>query len=287
MRQRNEPSKTDGAARRAAAAEKYRIQAIDRAVMVLNCYDFERKELGVRDISALTGLHKATAHRILVALEHNGFIEQDPHTGSYHLGLELFRLGQLAVGRLEVSEIAHPHLAELTDQVKETSHLAVLEGTEVLYLDKVEGLRALRMRSRTGRRNPAYCTSLGKAMLACLDDDHVRTLLATTEFVAFTVHTLQSIDDLIENLRVVRRRGYALDDEESELGLICVGAAVRDHMGAMVGAISVSAPKARLRPAAVSKVAEQVKQTAESISARLGYRLANGGPRRLSVQMTR
>ena len=253
-------------------AEQYRIQAIDRAVMVLNCYNFERKALGVRDISALTGLHKATAHRILVALEHNGFIEQDPHTGDYQLGLELFRLGQLAAVRLEVRDIARPYLQELTERVRETSHLAVLEGTEVLYLDKVESQHALRMPSRTGWRVPAYCAALGKAMLACYDDDEVRRRMGKTKFVQHTPHTVRNMDEFIESLKVVRRRGYAVDNEEIEVGLACIGAPLRDHLGQVVGAISISAPSARLRPSGIPEVAEQVKLTAEAISDRLGYR---------------
>lgn len=259
-------------------SEQYRIQALDRAVRVLNCYDFEHRELGVRDITAMTGLHKATAHRILVALEHNGFIEQDPHTGNYHLGLELFRLGQLAAGRHDVRELAHPYLEELTADVRETSHLAVLEGTDVLYLDKVEGPHALRMPSRVGQRVPAHCTSLGKAMFACFGDAEVRRRLARSRFVQHTPKSHRGLDDLLEDLKTVRRRGYALDDEEIELGLMCIGAALRDHVGAMVGAISISAPSARIRPVAV-KIAEQVKHTAEAISSRLGYRPAEPAPR--------
>lgn len=261
------------------ASEQYRIQAIDRAVQVLHCYDFEHRELGVRDISAMTGLHKATAHRILVALEHNGFIEQDPHTGNYHLGLELFRLGQLSASRLDVRELAHPYLEELTASVRETAHLAVLEGTDVLYLDKVEGPHALRMPSRMGTRLPAHWTSLGKAMLACFDDDDVRRRLAKIKFVQHTPKSLKDIDELIEDLHTVRRRGYALDNEEAELGLMCVGAALRDHSGDMVGAISVSAPSARMRGPVLTRVADEVKHSAETISGRLGYRPTESAPR--------
>ncbi len=279
MRPSSAEEKRAAGASRAGSSEQYRIQAIDRAVMVLNCYDFEHKELGVRDISALTGLHKATAHRILVALEHNGFIEQDPQTGNYHLGLELFRLGHVAGGRLEVRGIAHPFLSDLTQRVRETSHLAVLDGVEVLYLDKVEGPHALRMPSRTGWRVPSYCTSLGKAILACFSDEEVRQRLARTKFVQHTPHTLKNLDELIESLKVVRRRGYAVDEEEVELGLSCIAAPLRDHTGGMVGAISISAPTARMRPAAIPKVAEQVKRTAELISTRLGYGMAAPGHR--------
>lgn len=267
------------AAAKRGAADRYRIQAIDRAVSVLRCFDFDHKALGVRDISSRTGLHKATAHRILAALEHNGLIEQDSHTGTYHLGLELFRLGQLVAGRLDLREVAHPHLIDLTDNVSETSHLAILDGAEVLYLDKVEGPHALRMPSRTGRRIPAYCTSLGKAILSGFDDDEVKRQLAKTRFVRYTEHTIVTLDDLLEELKTVRRRGYAVDNEEVELGLTCIGAGLRDHSGATVGAISIAAPSARLRPAMVPKVAEQVKQAAAVISQRLGYGLVNSGPR--------
>ena len=251
--------------------EQYRIQVLDRAAQILHCFNFEHKELSVGEITARTKLHKATVHRILRALEHNGFIRQNPDNGKCHLGIRLFELGQLAVARLDVREIAKPYLEALSRETAETVHLAILDGNKVLYLEKVEGPQALRMPSRVGRHIPTYCTSLGKAMLACLDDDEVRRILKDETFEGLTPATKRSIGALLEDLKKVRRRGYSIDDEEIERGLRCVGAALRDYTGQMVGAISIAAPSARLTDKMLKTVGRRVTEMADEISAELGF----------------
>jgi DNA-binding IclR family transcriptional regulator len=256
---------------RASGAERYRIQALDRAVDILNCFQIGQPELNVRDIAERTGLHKSTAHRILMALQHNGLVEQDPRSGRYHLGLQLVKLGEHALQRLDVRMIAHPQLEDLAAQTRETVHLAVLDGDQVVMLDRVEGQHALSTPSLPGRLFPAHSTSLGKAILAGLDDVEVRRLLGSRTLKRHTAKTLQSVDALLDDLRGVRRRGYAVTDEELELGLCTAGAAIRDRSGAVVAAISVGGPTARLRGSRLTAVAEAVKKTAAVISAQLGY----------------
>jgi DNA-binding IclR family transcriptional regulator len=255
----------------AASSRLYRIQAIDRAVSVLNGFDFEEPELSVSEVAARTRLHKSTAHRILMALHHNGFIEQNEATGRYHLGLDLFRLGQLAVSRLKLPDVARPFLQELMEQTHETTHLAVLEGQEVLYVMTLEAANALHMPGRVGHRIPTYCTSLGKAMLSSMADEQVRAMFRGQRFHQYTPKTVKSVEALLRDLAAVRRRGWSLDNEEIETGLRCVGAAIRDHTGALAGAISVAGPSARLRPETIPELAALVKGKAAAISARLGY----------------
>ena len=126
------------AARAAGDLRLYRIQVIDRAVEILNCFSFDHPNLSVTEIAARTGLHKSTAHRILMALEYNGLIRQTPETGHYHLGVKLFGLGNQAVARLSLRDAAKPYLIRLMEETKETVHLAVLDEGQVLYLEKVE-----------------------------------------------------------------------------------------------------------------------------------------------------
>jgi DNA-binding IclR family transcriptional regulator len=240
-------------------------------VQILNCFSFEKRELSVSEIAARTKLHKATVHRILWALEHNRLIRQSPETGRCFLGMKLFELGQQAIARLDLREIARPHLEKLSQETRETVHLAILDDNQVLYLEKVEGPHALRMPSRVGRHIPTYCTSLGKAMLACLDDDEVRRILQDENFEAHTPSTVKNISALLSDLEKIRRRGYAVDNEEIERGLRCIGAALKDYTGQMVGAISIAAPSARLTDKILPSLGRRVVVSADAISRELGY----------------
>jgi IclR family transcriptional regulator, KDG regulon repressor len=252
-------------------ASRYRIQALDRAAAILNCFGLDRPELNVRDIAEKTGLHKSTAHRILMALHHNGLVEQDAPSGRYHLGLQLVKLGEHALQRLDVRVVARPHLEELAGQSKETVHLAVMDGDQVVMLDRVDGPHALATPSLPGRLFPAHCTSLGKAILAGMDDVDVVRLLGSRPLKRHTARTITSVEALLAELRTVRKKGYATAEEELEVGLCTVGAVVRGHSGAILGAVSISGPSARLRTATLNALGERVKKTAERISAQLGY----------------
>jgi len=254
-----------------APVERYRIHVIDRAAQILDCFGFDHQELSVSEIGAKTGLHRSTAHRILMALEYNDLIKQTPSTSKYHLGIKLFKLGHQAVSQLNLREICRPFLSRLMNDTKETIHLAVLDDDQVLYLDKVEGPHALRMPSRVGRYIPTYCTSLGKAMLSCLDDQEVKSILRRQTLKPHTENTVKNINQLLADLRSVRKRGYAVDNEEIEIGLRCVGAPLRDYTGGMVGAISVAAPSARLSEKNTPVIGRMVIAIAAEISEQLGF----------------
>ena len=252
-------------------SSRYRIQVLDRAVEIMDCFGFDHKELSVSEIGNKTGLHKSTTHRILMALEHNQLIKQNPETGKYHLGLKLFKLGNQAVLQFELKEVCRPFLMRLMDKTQETVHLAILDNDHVLYLDKVEGPHALRMPSRVGRHITTYCTSLGKAMLSCLEEIEVKRILQNQVFKALTPNTIRNLDLLLADLRTIRKRGYSIDDEEIEIGLRCVGAPIYDHTTKMVGAISVAAPSARLTTQKIPAFGRMVMEVAAEISKELGY----------------
>lgn len=275
MRQEKDPAtaRTNETLQRTPKARsgRYRIHVIDRAAQILDCFGFDHQELSVSEIGAKARLHRSTAHRILMALEYNDLIQQNAENGKYRLGIKLFRLGHQAVSHLNLREICRPFLTRVMNETKETVHLAVLDEDQVLYLDKVEGPHALRMPSRVGRRIPTYCTSLGKAMLSCLDDQEVKNTLHVQVLRPYTANTVKTLSQLLTDLRVVRKRGYAVDNEEIELGLRCVGAPIKDYTGAMVGAISVAAPSARLSSQKIAAVGRLVVATAEEISEKLGY----------------
>jgi IclR family transcriptional regulator, KDG regulon repressor len=252
-------------------SDRYRIHVIDRAAQILDCFGFDHQELSVSEIGLKTALHRSTAHRILMALEYNDLIRQNPETGKYRLGIKLFKLGHQAVSHLNLREICRPFLTRIMNETQETVHLAVLDDDHVLYLDKVEGPHALRMPSRVGRHIPTYCTSLGKAMLSCLDEQEVRAIVGKQPLTAYTTNTVKNVEQLLADVRAVRKRGYAVDNEEIEIGLRCVGAPIRDHTGGMVGAISTAAPSARLAEKKIPVFGRLVMAIAAEISEQLGY----------------
>jgi IclR family KDG regulon transcriptional repressor len=271
MRQIKKPLAVVVKPRLQRTSDRYRIHVIDRAAQILDCFGFDHQELSVSEIGAKTGLHRSTAHRILMALEYNDLIKQDPDTSKYHLGIKLFKLGHQAVSQLNLREICRPFLSRLMNDTRETIHLAVLDDDQVLYLDKVEGPHALRMPSRVGRHIPTYCTSLGKAMLSCLDDQEIKGILRRQTLKPLTKNTVKNIDQLLADLRSVRKRGYAVDNEEIEIGLRCVGAPLRDYTGGMVGAISVAAPSARLSEKNTPVIGRIILAIAAEISEKLGF----------------
>jgi len=255
---------------------RYRIQALDRAVAILNCFDANDPELSVREVGERTGLHKSTAHRILMALQHNGLVEQNPASSRYHLGLQLVKLGEHAVARLDVAVIARPLVAELAARTGRRVHLAVMDGDQVVILDRADGADAAPIPSLPGRLFPAYCTALGKAMLANLDEQEVRRILGKRPLKRFTARTITSVEMLLADLRTAARRGYAVADQEMGAGIITVGTAIRNHTGATIAALSIAALAIESRGPMLSNLGEEARKTATLISTRLGYRRPPG-----------
>jgi DNA-binding IclR family transcriptional regulator len=251
-------------------------QVVDRVVDILESFVRLGPELGVSDISRALGLKKATTHRLLASLRRRGIVAQDPQTRRYRLGMKLWELGQLATTGVDWLERLKPFLQELTDVTGETTHLAVLNDGQVLYVEKVESTRSLRMPSQVGRRLPAHCTGVGKALIAFLPEEVVRSLVARRGLPTFTPNTITDQVRLEAELATIRGRGYSVDDEEIEEGLVCIGAPVRDHTSHVVAAVSIAGPSSRLRPDTIERHAESVVRIAEAMSAALGSPGASG-----------
>jgi len=248
---------------------------LDRAVAILNALATARQDPSLAELSVLLNLHKSTVHRLLMILEGYRIVERDSKTGRYHLGLRLFELGAVAVGTFSIRERARTYLEHLVYEVNETVHLCVLDSGEVLYLDKIEPSRSVRMASRVGRRNPAHCTAVGKAMLAYLPERDVDEILRRFPPQRLTPRTITTPLELKSELSQIRERGYSIDNEEVEEGVRCVAAAVLDHSGKPLAAISVSAPAFRLTLEKVAVVAPSVCRAANALSEESGYRGAH------------
>lgn len=245
-------------------------QVVDRIVDILETFTRLGPELGVTDISRALDLKKATAHRLLASLRRRGLIAQDPASRRYRLGMKLWELGTMAASQVDWVERVHPYLEQLTERTGETTHLAVLNDGQVLYVDKVESNHSLRMPSQVGRRLPVHCTGIGKSLVAYLPDEVLAGLVARRGLPAFTRNTIVDLEALRAELARVRERGYSVDHEEIEEGLVCIGAPVRDHTAHVVAAISVAGPSSRLRPETHAGHAAEVVAIAAAMSAALG-----------------
>lgn len=251
-------------------AGRYRIQAIERAVAILEAFSADEPELGVSEIAGRLGLHKSTVHRFVVNLEAAGLLERNRLTGRYRLGLRIFELGGLVLQQMNLWEEALPYLEGLVRDTGETGHLAVFDSGEAIYIEKVEARRSLRIPSAIGRGYPAHATSLGKALLANQDNETIEAVIAEHGLRRCATRTICERDDLLVELERVRSQGYAVDDEEYEEGLRCIGAPIVGHTGHVVAAIGIGGPVTRVTPERVEELGALVMAAAAGLSHRMG-----------------
>ncbi|MGH3004753.1 MAG: IclR family transcriptional regulator [Gaiellaceae bacterium] len=249
-------------------------QTLDRALNVL--LEVGRngdRGLTLAECSAILGYSKPTTHRILRTLTRRDFLRVDKERGLYSLGITNLRLGMAFLERLDLRREALPVLRRLAAGTGETVHLGTLSGTEVVYIEKVESPQAVRMFSRVGDTMPAYSTGIGKAVLAFLPEDELDDHLPA-RLVPRTERTIVDRDDLREELRRIRARGYSTDDVENEEGIRCVGAPVFDHSGRVAAGVSVAGPAQRVTPERFAELGELVRSQADAVSAAVGHGMA-------------
>lgn len=251
--------------------ERYLINSILRACGILKCLSTERGGFKVSGVARRLHLDRSTTYRILLSLEKCGFVEKDEKTGEYSLGLGAFEIGSAYLRRVDLAQAAKPIMDALSVKVQETVHLAILSGTEILYLDKVDSPRSLGVISKIGQRGPVHCTALGKALLAFLPPEERFPIMDQICFQAFTQRTITSKKKLDRELNQVQRQGYALDHREIEEDVECIAAPIRDHLGKVIAALSVSGPQKKIGTPLESRVVKEVRNAASLISSRLGY----------------
>jgi DNA-binding IclR family transcriptional regulator len=249
---------------------RYRVQVLERALAILDVLAETQGDYGPAELSRRLSLHKSTIHRLLFVLQEHGFVRSV--NGRYSLGMRLFELGSRAVARIDVRQYAHPFLSRLVDQTGETAHLAVLLGSEMVSILNVQSPKKLRTPVTVGGRTPLHCTSVGKAVLAFMPDAERHRIMSGLTFPRFTRKTLVSRAALAAELVRTRGRGYALDNEEIEEGMRCLGVPIHDYSGRVVGAISIAGPTFRVTTRRVPELARAVLAAGEELSATLGYR---------------
>jgi IclR family transcriptional regulator, KDG regulon repressor len=256
--------------------------AVDATLQILDLLLASDAPKGITDLSRELGLSKATAFRIVHTLADAEVLECDPAQGKYRLGRKLLQLGSAVLTRLDVPEIAMPYLEVLMRRFQEEIHLGVFVQGEVVYISKVEALQLQRMNSRVGLRAPAYCTSIGRALLAYQPEVVIDGVLREP-ILAYTPRTVTDPDGLRAILRAVVENGSATTYEEFEVGLNSVGAPVFNAPGSVIAGVSISGPAHRLNAAKVSQILPELVEATAAISAELGF----SGTRPLAVHRRR
>jgi IclR family transcriptional regulator, KDG regulon repressor len=252
----------------------YRVQVLDRALAALEILAGRASECSLAELCAMMKLHKSTVHRLMMVLEQHRLVDKNPDTGRYRLGLKLFELGSKALGTTDLRRHARPYLDRLQRELGETVFFCVLDEGQVFYLEKIESQQSVRTACTVGSRAPVHCTAVGKAMLAELGDTEVDEIVRRWGLKAMTENTITSAPALKTELKAIRSRGYAIDNEEKEEGLRCVSAAVRGDSGKLLAALSVSGPAFRVTRERVPEIGRAVMHAAGELSQQLGYKPA-------------
>lgn len=248
-----------------------KVNSVDRALVILEYLGTQTKEVGVRELGQAIGLSKSSVHRILQTLRARGFVRWNPDNARYSLGLRAFEVGCGILRSMEAHSVAKPYLEQLVNALGETAFLGVLDDAELVYIDKIDGRRSVRMYADIGARRPLYCTGIGKALLAHLDRAEIDRILAAKPLIRHTKNTITDPDLLRQELEKIRKLGYAEDNEEMEEGLYCVGAPVFNYSGRPVASMSVAAPKIGQQPLQKDRIIKHLLQAAQEISTKLGY----------------
>ncbi len=247
-----------------------RIQVIDRAVALLDAIGRYPEPVSLKVLGAETGLHPSTAHRILASLTANGFVERD-QSGHYRFGVKLLRLGVRLHADVDMRAAALPVMEALREETGETINLTIREGDEVVYIEKVSPNRSLIAQRLVGTRAPLHVTAVGKLMLAAGGEAAMRAYADRTNLPAFTRNTITDLDGLTQACITALAEGHALDDEEAELGVGCIGVILRDGVGRVAGGLSISAPMHRRQLEWI----KPLRAAGDAISGQLG---AKAGP---------
>ena len=267
------PSAVAGANAASAVKEgaSGRLSSVTSALLVMKAFSAEEAEIGISSLAKRLKLAKSTVHRLAVTLASEGFLEQNADNGRYRLGLSLFTLGALARRRMDVPNVSRPLLGVLRDKYQEAATLAILSRTSIMYLHNLESGRAIGIRAYIGDLKPAACTAEGRVLLA-FSPPAVLAEVLKEGLEARTPRTITEPDALQRVLDEVRLAGYAIDDEESEVGMRCVAAPVRDISGKVIAAVGLAGPTQRLTKKDLRAMAPEVVATGEAVSVRLGYR---------------
>jgi len=258
-------------------------QSLKRGLAILSSFSSTRALLGVSELSREVGISRSSAHRYIATLEVLGYLEQDRRTRKYRLGPRVLDLGFSAINSMELRQIAAPHLQALSDETGHTVNMAVLDGIDILYIERCrtssQGQRDIDLNLHVGSRLPAYCTSMGKILLADLPRDEQKKRLAQIQLSKRGPNTLTAKTALLEELGRVRACGLAVNNEELAYGLRSIAAPVQGQDGDVVAAINLAVHRSLVSMEdLVVRLGPALKATGRQISARIGFRHPDGEP---------
>jgi IclR family KDG regulon transcriptional repressor len=241
------------------------VRAVDRALDVLLCFTNQTPELTMTQIAEQVGIHKSTAHRLLATLENKRFIQRDPETGIYRLGIRLLQMAYLTLEQNDLRRLAAPFMHYLCDQYEENIDLTVLDDTDVVFINIFEGPHRVKLAAAIGQRLPAFATASGKAILGFLPDKQVRRIL-DRGMPKLTQYTAQSPEDVFKNLELIRERGFAISEQELEEQVNAVAAPILDQENHPIGSIAVAGPAFRLTHERMVEIGPKLSATTKQLS---------------------
>lgn len=247
------------------------VQSVTRSLTILEVLSEFHEGLGITDIAQKVGLHKSTVYRLVSTLIQKEFVIQDKDTNKYKITFKLYELGNRRIKNMDILSASKAYSKKLMESVNEVVHLVVRDDHKIVYIDKVEANNTIRMASYIGNRSPMHCTAVGKAILAHLPENKVEEIWYKSKAKKLTANTITDLYRLTEELEKVRSRGFAVDDEENEEGVRCIGAPIFNRNAEVEGAISVSGPAIRMSEEKMETVAIEVMKYAGLISRELGY----------------
>jgi IclR family transcriptional regulator, pca regulon regulatory protein len=252
-------------------------RSLERGLAILSAFRSNQPLLGVSELAQEVGLNRSTTHRYISTLATLGYLQQDAATRKYRLGPRVLDLGFSAINSMELREISVPHLQQLSDETGHTVNMAVLDGADIVYIERCRtsqrGQRDIDLNLHIGSRLPAYCTSMGKVLLAHLEPAEQRAVLKQVRFAPRGPNTLTEKDELLHELERVRNAGLAVNNEELAYGLRSIAAPVLSHDGAAAAAINLAVHSSMVSMEdLVARLSPTLRQAAAEISAHLGYR---------------
>jgi len=243
--------------------------AVERALSILESLDSSRRGLNISELSRKLGIPKSSAHVIILTLERLGYVQKRKDSLNYSLGLRAYGLGLGMMKNLSISEVALPHMRVLVDEIRLPAHLAIPDGDQGVYIQKVDSPGLIKIDTYVGRRMDLHCTGVGKVLLAYGPEDLLERTLAKQTYIRHTRNTITSPRQLMREVAKIRNQGFAVDDEEEELAVRCVAVPVRHPTGRFAAALSVVGTTEQIPLDAVESTAERLKQTAKAILPRV------------------